>query len=154
MKIKGTAYWASINEHNSMSGKYQIDIGNLDKATVKALKAEGVNVKTDEPKEGRPDRGDFITCKTQYRPRVIDAKKHVMPKDFLIGNGSLINASVEAFSGTNKFGPYSGVNFKTVQVVKLVEYKGTSSDDEDFEEEEGFESTESAPEFEDDDDDL
>lgn len=42
VKIKGTVYWASLKKVNQMSGNYQVDIGELSEAAVKALEAMGV----------------------------------------------------------------------------------------------------------------
>ena len=37
MIVRGTAKWASVFDVNEMSGKYQVDICNLDKETIKTL---------------------------------------------------------------------------------------------------------------------
>ena len=50
MIVYGTAEWASVFEPNSMSGKFQVDICNLDKNTVKKLGDEGIPVKEGEVK--------------------------------------------------------------------------------------------------------
>ena len=36
--IEGKSYWACVRETNDLSNKYQLDIGNLDKATCVKLK--------------------------------------------------------------------------------------------------------------------
>ena len=45
MIVRGKAQWASVFEPNELSGKYQVDICNLDGKTVKELEAVGI----DEP---------------------------------------------------------------------------------------------------------
>jgi len=44
MIVRGTAMWASVFDKNTLSDKYQIDICNLDKTTVKELEKAGMNV--------------------------------------------------------------------------------------------------------------
>ena len=130
MKIAGTAYWAFLNKKNEMAGKYTLDVGQLDAATVKELKDNGLNVRTKESKEGQPDRGQFITLKGVYPPKIVDSQLNPIPRDTLIGNGSLVRVTGKPFSGNNKFGDYTVFSWKTVQVVELVEYSGGGDDDE------------------------
>ena len=130
MMIAGTAYWAFLNKKNEMAGKYTLDVGQLDAATVKELKDNGLNVRTKESKEGQPDRGQFITLKGVYPPKIVDSQLNPIPRDTLIGNGSLVRVTGKPFSGNNKFGDYTVFSWKTVQVVELVEYSGGGDDDE------------------------
>ena len=46
--VKGEAMWANLFEPNNMSEKYQIDICNLDKDAIKALKSINIEVKKGE----------------------------------------------------------------------------------------------------------
>ena len=130
MMIAGTAYWAFLNKKNEMAGKYTLDVGQLDAATVKELKDNGLNVRTKESKEGQPDRGQFITLKGVYPPKIVDSQLNPIPRDTLIGNGSLVRVTGKPFSGNNKFGDYTVFSWKTVQIVELVEYSGGGDDDE------------------------
>lgn len=130
MMIAGTAYWAFLNKKNEMAGKYTLDVGQLDAATVKELRDNGLNVRTKESKEGQPDRGEFITLKGVYPPKIVDSQLNPIPRDTLIGNGSLVRVTGKPFSGNNKFGDYTVFSWKTVQVVELVEYSGGGDDDE------------------------
>ena len=130
MMIAGTAYWAFLNKKNEMAGKYTLDVGQLDAATVKELKDNGLNVRTKESKEGQPDRGQFITLKGVYPPKIVDSQLNPIPRDTLIGNGSLVRVTGKPFSGNNKFGDYTVFSWKTVQVVELGEYSGGGDDDE------------------------
>ena len=129
MMIAGTAYWAFLNKKNEMAGKYTLDVGQLDAATVKELKDNGLNVRTKESKEGQPDRGEFITLKGVYPPKIVDSQMNPIPRDTMIGNGSLVRVTGNPYSGTNKFGDYTVFSWKTVQIVELVEYKGGGDDE-------------------------
>ena len=61
--IKGEAMWQSLFELNEMSNRYQIDICNLDKDAIKALKSIDVEVKKGEGEKA--DKGHFVTAKTK-----------------------------------------------------------------------------------------
>jgi len=41
VKVKGKVYWAQLNKVNDMSGKYQVNIGQLSAKAVDALEAMG-----------------------------------------------------------------------------------------------------------------
>ena len=51
--VKGEAMWASLFERNEMSDRYQIDICNLDKDAIKALKSIDVEVKKGEGEKAK-----------------------------------------------------------------------------------------------------
>jgi|TARA_B100001964_G_C14257524_1_gene613284 hypothetical protein len=129
MKIEGTAYWSFLNKKNEMAGKYTLDVGQLNKDTIKELEKAGLNVRTKEVKEGQPDRGHFITLKGKFPPRLVDSAMNPMNRDVIIGNGSQVRVSGEPYSGTNKFGDYTVFSWKTVQIIDLVEYAGNSDDE-------------------------
>ncbi len=61
--IKGEAMWQNLFELNEMSNRYQIDICNLDKDAIKALKSIDVEVKKGEGEKA--DKGYFVTAKTK-----------------------------------------------------------------------------------------
>ena len=65
--VKGEAMWASLFERNEMSDRYQIDICNLDKDAIKALKSIDVEVKKGEGEKA--DKGYFVTAKTKRLPK-------------------------------------------------------------------------------------
>ena len=43
--VKGTAFWAQLDQINSYSGKYQVDVSNLSAPAVGALQERGIAVK-------------------------------------------------------------------------------------------------------------
>ena len=142
MIIAGTAYWAFLNKKNEMAGKYTLDVGQLDAATVKELKDNGLNFRTKVVKEGQPDRGQFITLKGVYPPKIVDSQKNPIPRDTMIGNGSLVRVTGAPYSGTNKFGDYTVFSWRTVQIVELVEYSGGGGgSDDELEATEGYVTT-------------
>lgn len=121
MIVRGTAQWASVFEPNNLSGKYQVDICQLDKMTIKNLKAVGIDVKKGEG--DKADKGDFITAKSgKYKPNVMDRKKNKWDEDTAIGNGSEIKASIKPYEWTfkGKSGVSPGLN--SLMVLSLVAY--------------------------------
>ena len=135
MIVRGTAKWASVFEPNVMSGKYQVDICNLDDKTIKELKKHGLDVKKGTDK--KEDQGHYITAKaSKYAPRVLNNKREVMDGSDLIGNGSTIKVSITPFKWN--FQGKSGVSaaLNSLMVVKLEEYGGgdylEADPDDDF----------------------
>ena len=43
--IEATLYWPNLSTVNEMSGKYQVDLGELNKAAVQTLETLGVSIK-------------------------------------------------------------------------------------------------------------
>tara|TARA_E500000305_G_C3846418_1_gene154148 strand:- start:37 stop:489 length:453 start_codon:yes stop_codon:yes gene_type:complete len=129
MIVRGTAQWASVFDVNQLSGKYQVDICNLDKKTVKDLEKHGLTIKkgTDDKKE----YGSYITAKaSKYAPKVLDNNAEPMDGSVLIGNGSKIKASISPFSWTYAPTGKSGVSasLNSLMVLKLVSYSGGDTD--------------------------
>lgn len=155
MIVYGTAEWASVFEPNSMSGKYQVDICNLDKNTVKKLEDEGIPVKEGEVKSDGKDtthKGSFITAKSTVAPMVVDSAKNIWPSTMKIGNGSRVKVSVTPFDWTFKSKSGVGASLNSVMVIDFVEMP--TSRGEDLEEEtEGYVLSSDPFDAEDDDDD-
>jgi len=122
MIVRGTAMWASVFDKNTLSDKYQIDICNLDKDTVKELEKAGMNVKKGEGEKA--DKGSFINAKSTFPPKVMDKGKRRWDEDSKIGNGSAIKCSIDLFewSMNGKSGVSAGI--KAVMVTNLIEYEG------------------------------
>lgn len=142
MKLKGKAFWVFASKLNDMSGKYQMDLGRLSKAVATQVTEAGGSIKTEKKlKQDDPNyRGVYTTLKSEFPPKVVDAKNNPWPKDKLIGNGSTVNVIVNQWSTTNKFGSFTGLGLQAIQIVDLVPYSGGAGD-ETFDTEEGFEVT-------------
>jgi hypothetical protein len=133
MIVSGTAKWASVLEPNSMSSKYQVDICQLDKKTVKELESIGITVKVGEGK--KEDQESYITARTVRPPRVMDSKKNPWPTDKKVGNGSKIKVSINPYDWTWKGKSGVSASLNSVMVVSLTEYTGGG---DELEEEDGF----------------
>jgi len=121
MIVRGTAQWAHVFEPNEMSGKYQVDICNIDKPTAKALRNVGIDVK--KGTGDKADKGEYIVAKSgRYAPKVMDRSRAVMDGTTLIGNGSKIKVSINPYQWTfkGKSGVSAGLN--ALMVTSLIAY--------------------------------
>ena len=123
MIVRGKAMWPFLYERNDLSQKYQIDICNLDKKTVKELEAVGIDVKTGEGEKA--EKGRFIIAKSaKYPPKVVDNRGDVIDATVLIGNGSQIKASIRPYEWNFKGKAGVGAGLNSLMVLSLVEYGG------------------------------
>ena len=123
MIVRGKAEWASVFEPNELSGKYQVDICNLDKKTVKELESVGIDVKTGEGEKA--EKGRYIIAKSaKYPPKIVDNRGDVIDATVLIGNGSQIKASIRPYEWNFKGKAGVGAGLNSLMVTSLVEYGG------------------------------
>lgn len=131
--INGTAYWAKVYPSNANEGKYSIDIGLKNQSDIDFLTKLGLKVK--DPVDANDKRGKHITLKAYVKDYngnetvlpVVDSKLNTVPESTLIGNGSEVNVEfyVKNYPNKSKVKGVYGYLCK-VQVVELVEYKGSS----------------------------
>lgn len=129
MKIAGELMWAYTNKINDMTEKYQIDICNLSAEAINAIKEVGGNPLN---REDKPEKGYYITAKSNYTIPVVDTSGNEIKT--AIGNGSKGHVVVQPYAWS--FRGKNGVNFGASKVVvtTLVHYEDGSeevdSDDE------------------------
>lgn len=97
LPIKATIYWANLTVKNSMSGKYQFDMGNLSSAAVAALEERGM-----QPRNKGDEKGDFITVKSNNPIRAFNTSGDEI--GCLVGNGSEIAAVIGHYDWRNPAG--------------------------------------------------
>lgn len=139
MKVKAKALWSCLDKPNTMSGKYQVTLANLDADSIKALKSEGVEVK--KGTGDKKDWGDYIVAKSKEKYfKVVDATKSPLPEGKKIGNGSEVVAIVNTYPWEFKNKKGIGVGLQALMVKKLVEFAGEdlSELDDEVEENLGF----------------
>ena len=138
MIVRGTAQWAHVFEPNELSGKYQVDICNLDKKTVKQLQSVGISVKSGDGEKA--EKGQYITAKSgKYAPRVLDRRGHVMDGSTLIGNGSKVKIQFKEWETTWQGQAFKGLDFQAMQVIDLVEFGSPDGSEFDIEDDDGDE---------------
>lgn len=132
--LRGQCFWADIRKPNDMSGKLQMDIGNMDEASVKLLKAADIPLKNKGD-----ERGDFITLKgaPEYPPRVTDSKKNALAEPVRLGNGTKIKVPFAPYDWDFKGKTGTSIGLNSIMVLDLV----TFSSGEEMDEEEGYVST-------------
>ncbi len=167
-RVSGEAYWAHVTEVNKLSNKFQVDFSIKDYSEIsrkvdgkkevlasgsdeciKFLEKLGIEVKTaDKDDEGKPEnhRGQFVTLKSEYPPKLFDSKNKEITTSLLIGNGSRVNVGTHPFEW--KFGRDTGTSLglDAIQIIDLVPYKDSMGDT--FDEEDGY-TAEDTSEFED-----
>ena len=127
VKIKGTVFWACLKKVNQMSGTYQVDIGELSEAAVKALEAMGITALH------KDTQGFYITCKSRYEIFAVDEDGDRITED--IGNGSKAVCLISPYEW--KFKNKKGVSpsLKKLVITELVKYEAGGGVDIDDSEE-------------------
>ena len=93
VKIKAEIMWAYLTKPNEMSGKYQVDLVNLNKEQVEAIEKTGVLVKQ------KDDKGFYVTCKSSnYEITPYDKNGEVIGSGVKVGNGSRADLVVKPYS--------------------------------------------------------
>ena len=103
------AFWASLSERNSMSGKYQVDLSKLNERQVAGLEALGVEVKNKGD-----DREFFVTCKSEYPIDVYDKEGNKL-RGNEVGNGSVADAVISPYEWS--FKNKKGVSLSVLKLV-------------------------------------
>ena len=125
IKIRGTAFWACLDKKNQLSDAYQIDIGELSDAAVKALESIGIEAKHKEA------QGFYITCKSKYPIVAYDSDKKEI--DANVGNGSKVEAVLGSYEWKFKNKKGFSPALKSLVVKELVVYNADTAfvDDEE-----------------------
>lgn len=127
VKIKGTVYWACLKKLNAMSGAYQVDIGDLSEAAVKALEGMGITALHKDA------QGFYITCKSQYEIFAVDEDGDRVTEN--IGNGSKAICLISPYPWKFKNKKGTSPSLKKLVITELVKYESKGSVDVDDDEE-------------------
>lgn len=129
LKVQAEIMWAFLDTPNQMSGKYQVDLCNLTKGAVDALKAMGVDVRS---KPEQPEKGLFITAKSVNYP-IKTEDMNGNPITVKVGNGSKGVALLKPYEYSYKGKKGVGVGINKLVVTDLKVYDGepatTANDD-------------------------
>jgi hypothetical protein len=147
MKIKATLNYFR-RDRSDLSGKYEVNLCNLSNAVVKALEKEhGVTqVRNEGPEHKNHAWGSFTVARSDYPVRVLDSKKRPIGEEVILGNGTVVYASVNPYPWNFKGKKGVSLGCAGIQVIEFVEYSTDASIDAAFEEEEGYEIEEPASE--------
>ena len=123
--VNATLYWASLSRVNEMSGKYQVDIGQLSAAAVDALEKIGLAVNT------KDEQGAHITAKSQNPIKAYNTAGDEIKAP--VGNGSKAKVVLKTYDWE-----FKGKKGRSASIVKLIitdleEYEDVSVTDEELE---------------------
>lgn len=113
--VKATLYWVERNKKNRYSDKYQVVLGNLSDAAVKALSEMGI-----EARNKGDEKEFFIVCKSLNPIKVTDAEGVEYDEDVLISNGSKAVAVLSYYDWS--VGSGRSPSLIKCKVTELIEY--------------------------------
>lgn len=120
--------WPFLYERNKLSGKYQVDLVNLNKEQVEAIEKTGVLVKQKE------DKGFYVTCKSSnYEITPYDKSGEVIGSGVKVGNGSRADLVVKPYSWkspTGQSGMSLGISKLIVKDLNVYNPDAVVEDDE------------------------
>ena len=128
IKIEAEVQWAFFTTKNEMSGKYQVDLTNLSNGAVEALQSAGLEPRQ---REDKPEKGWFITAKSNYAIEPVDKGGEKITD--AVGNGSKAVAIIKPYewSWKNK----KGVS-PSLMKITITDLKVYSSDADELEDDE------------------
>lgn len=131
LPIQADIFWASFDEPNKLSGKYQVDLSNLSKEAVRELEAQGIAVKNDPKK---PDQGFYVTAKSKNFPiTAVDENGDFIKSK--VANGSKAVALIKPYKYNFQGKTGVGVGVSKIIIKELIEYKPEGVNLADLEEE-------------------
>ena len=119
-------YMQNLVTPSKLSGKYELNLINLDKASVKKLTDAGLKVSDCNRTEGIK-RGKYIVLRSsgKYEPRLVDSKHNSIPSGTSFENGTVVKAVVQPYTTAGFAGVFGG--FGPIMVIKGEVFKGSSS---------------------------
>ncbi len=141
--LRATLYWAALDRVNELSGKFQVDLGQLSDAVVEQLRTMGLDARVCDKEEN--NRGHYITAKSsikaeEYRRSENDLRWFSVttadrgPVDLSkIGNGTTAHVRIDAIPYTFKKKEGISCGLNKIVITHLVEYEGGEDDDELYE---------------------
>ncbi len=127
--VQGKAYWASVTTPNTkFEPVYSVNL-LVDEDVAKQFSLKGYPIKQMQEGPALVIKRKVTTKdgKKNKTPKLIDANSQ--PMDVLVGNGSDVKVQYREWETTNHYGTFKGLDFQAMQVLKLVPYGNTSSDD-------------------------
>ena len=127
--VQADVFWACTQTPNPTSDKeqYTINLANLSDKAVKALEELGITVHSNAEK--RPDEGQYITCKSNYKIDAFDEKGELVDGSKKIANGSKCTAIVSSYEWEYRGKKGVSPSLKKLTITNLIEYKGIKDDE-------------------------
>ena len=129
--IQADIFWACTQTPNPTSDKeqYTVNLTNLSDKAVSALKELGITVMNNPEK--RPDEGNYITCKSNYKIDAFTADGELISADKKIANGSKCTAIVSSYEWNYRGKKGVSPSLKKLTITNLIEYKGANVEELD-----------------------
>lgn len=127
IKVACEFMWVFADKVSETSNKYQADICNLSADAIKALTAEGIEVRN---LPNRPEKGNFITVKSIHPITVVDGEGNQLLDK--VGNGSKGYAVIQPYAWSFKGKKGISAGAAKLVVTHLVSYGGAEDDDSDI----------------------
>jgi len=124
--VKGAVFWANLKEVNELSGKYQVDIGQLSDAAVDAIQEMGITVKNKQD-----ELGNYITCKSKNPIKAYDTSGDEITEP--LGNGSQARVGLSFYDWTFKNKEGRSPSLVKLVITEIEEYEAVEITDEDLE---------------------
>ena len=129
IKVEAEVQWAFFNKKNEMSGKFQVDLTNLSPGAVKALQDAGLEPRN---REDKPEKGWFITAKSNYEIKPVDKSGNEITD--IVGNGSKAVALIKPYewSWKNKKGVSPSLVKIIINDLKVYNAEETAEEEDDI----------------------
>ena len=129
VKFEAEVQWAFFTKKNEMSGKYQVDLTNLSENAVKALTDAGLEPRN---REDKPEKGWFITAKSNYEIKPVDKAGNEITD--AVGNGSKAVALIKPYewSWKNKKGVSPSLVKIIINDLKVYNSEETAEEEDDI----------------------
>jgi hypothetical protein len=127
VKLKDvTLMWAKLDKVDDMSGKYQVELTNLNQDHVAAISSLGVEVRNNKDK---PEKGFYVTCKSTRPMTALDKEGGILKQ--VIGNGSKANVLLGSYDWTFKGKKGKSPTIAKMIVTDLKAFEGSDDNDDD-----------------------
>jgi hypothetical protein len=129
IKVEAEVQWAFFNKKNEMSGKFQVDLTNLSDNAVQALTDAGLEPRS---REDKPEKGWFITAKSNYEIKPVDKNGNEITD--IVGNGSKAIALIKPYewSWKNKKGVSPSLVKIIINDLKVYNSEETAEEEDDI----------------------
>jgi len=132
--IDATLFWAALVTPNDMSGKFQVDLGQLTPEAAATIKGWGIPIKEDAGDgDKKPNKGTFVTAKSNYPIKVVFKAGISEVDPSVIGNETMAKVKINPYDWKFKTKTGTSLGVSKLQVTMLNEYVRKQDDDSDFE---------------------
>lgn len=123
--VNATVFWANLKQVNELSGKFQVDLGELSAAAVDAIEQRGITVAQ------KDEQGQYITCKSKNPIKAYNTAGDEIT--VAVGNGSKAKAVLSHYDWTFQKKKGRSPSIIKLIITDLEEYESVEVSDEELE---------------------